>query len=106
MAFRRRNPIAREIQSIRLSMRSLERAVRRLVPMLRRSESAPATAAAPRRKLKLSPARRRELKLQGSYLGYMRQLTATEKNRVRDVRGKRGVRAAVALARRLAARRG
>ena len=55
----------------------------------------------PRRKLRLSPARRRSLKLQGSYMGYMRQLKPREKARVKAVKDKKGFPAAIAVARRM-----
>ena len=54
------------------------------------------------RKLKLLPARLKALRLHGRYLGYMRQLKA--KAEVRALRAKKGVRAAIARARRLAGR--
>jgi len=55
----------------------------------------------PRRKLRLSPARRRTLKLQGSYMGYMRQLKPKQKARVKAVKEKKGFPAAIAAARRM-----
>jgi hypothetical protein len=78
-------------------------AVQRLFTALERAAAAPAIRAArPRRKLNLSPARRAALKLQGQYMGYIRTLPPRSKARVRGVREKDGVRAAISLARRLA----
>jgi len=50
----------------------------------------------------LTPGRRAALKLQGSYLGYMRQLKPTQKAKVRRIREAKGIRAAIAAAKRLA----
>ena len=44
----------------------------------------------PRRQLKLSPKRRAQLKLQGAYMGYMRQLGPRQQARVKAVKQKRG----------------
>jgi hypothetical protein len=58
----------------------------------------------PRRKLKITPKRRAQLKLQGVYMTYMRQLGPRQKARVRAVKEKRGFQAAIATARKLARR--
>jgi hypothetical protein len=99
--------ISKQLQSVRASLRHLEVALSRLVPVLAMATHAtvpPATTKAkpPRRKLKLSPERRRALKLQGQYLGYMRQLKPTQKAKVKAVKAKKGMRAAIATARRMA----
>jgi hypothetical protein len=51
------------------------------------------------------PARLKALRLHGRYLGYMRQLKSRAKAEVRAPRAKKGVRAAIARARRLVLRR-
>ena len=56
----------------------------------------------PRRTLRLTPKRRAQLKLQGAYMGYMRQLKPAQKARVKAVKDGRGVEAAIRVARRLA----
>jgi len=53
-------------------------------------------------KLRLSPDRRAALKLQGQYMGYLRSLKPREKARAKALRAKKGVRAAIGLAKRLA----
>jgi hypothetical protein len=58
----------------------------------------------PRRPLKLTPKRRAQLKLQGRYMGYMRQLKPAQKLRVKAVKAKRGFEAAIGVARTLAGR--
>lgn len=55
------------------------------------------------RKLKLSPKRRAALKLQGRYMGHIRTLSARQKAQVKTRRATKGLRAAITLARRLAA---
>lgn len=57
-----------------------------------------AKAKKPRRKLRITPKRRAQLKLQGAYMGYMRQLGPRHKARVKAVKEKRGFEAAIRLA--------
>lgn len=94
--------ITKQLTTISRSLRSLERDFRRLAPLLAALNGSPPRTAASRPPLKLSRKRLAELKLQGSYLGYMRQLKARQKAQVRAVRERRGVEAAIKLARRLA----
>jgi DNA-binding CsgD family transcriptional regulator len=56
----------------------------------------------PRRKLHLTAARRAALRLQGEYMGTMRGLTRAQKSQVKKIRDTKGIRAAIAAARRLA----
>lgn len=96
--------IGREFASARRSLRALEQSLARLAAQVRtisRNNSAK-PAGKPRRKLKLMPARLKALRLHGRYLGYMRQLKSRAKAEVRALRAKKGVRAAIARARRLA----
>jgi hypothetical protein len=58
----------------------------------------------PRRKLKLLPARFKALRLHGRYIGYMRHLKQRQKVEVRALRAKKGVKAAIKWARKLAAK--
>ena len=50
------------------------------------------------RTLSISPKRRAQLKLQGAYMGFMRQLKPAEKLRVKAVKEKRGLEAAILMA--------
>jgi len=96
--------IGKQVQSIRSSLRRLDRALAGLTAVVQeagRSRPPAADARAPR-KLRLSPARRRELRLQGRYLGYMRQLRPGQKARVRATKAARGMIAAIAQAKKLA----
>jgi hypothetical protein len=95
------NNAQRQIRLIQQSVVSIDRAVRRLRGMLRKS-AASAGVVVPRRRLKLSPQRRAALKLHGSYLGRIRQLKPNQKAQVRALKAKRGYHAAIALAKRLA----
>ena len=56
----------------------------------------------PRRRM--SPARRAALKLHGKYLGTVRPLSKANRAKVKAIRAKSGVRAAIAAARRIASR--
>ena len=58
--------------------------------------------ARPRQTLKLTPKRRAQLKLQGAYMGFMRQLKPGQKVRVKAVKEKRGFEAAIRLAKKIA----
>jgi len=99
---RARTRITKQLRVIRASLKRVDRNLRRLGPLVRAAEqAAKRSAKTPRRKLRLSPARRRSLKLQGSYMGYMRQLRPKQKARVKAVKEKRGFQAAIAAARRL-----
>ena len=82
-----------QFRRIRQSLAALERAANRLVASLN---------GRPARKLQLSPKRRAQLKLHGSYLGYIRQLKPKERAKVKAVKLKKGYLAAIAMARRLA----
>ena len=58
--------------------------------------------AKPGRKLTITPKRRAQLKLQGAYLGAMRPLKPAQRMRVKAVRERRGVEAAIRVAKKLA----
>ena len=96
-----RNSIAANIRTIQRSLRTLDIALRRLAVTV---ESAPRNGVAPvRSKLKLSPARRAALKLQGQYMGYMRKLGLKEKAQVKALKAAKGIRPAIARAKQLRA---
>ena len=52
-----------------------------------------------RRPLKLTPTRRRQLKLQGQYMGLVRNLKPKHKAMLRAIREKKGYEAAIRMAR-------
>ncbi len=95
--------ILREIATLRRSLKAVDRSLRRLAPKFRwaldragRVGNAPAA-----RKLNLSPRRKAQLKLQGKYMGYVRQLRPKQKEAVRKVLETSGMNAAIARARKL-----
>lgn len=94
--------LAPEIAAVRRSLSVLDRALSRLAARARRVGRQTVSAPMRARKLKLSPARRRALQLHGKYLGYVRQLKPRAKAQVRTLRIKKGLRAAIAKARKLA----
>lgn len=103
MPKRSRSPVEKQARVILRSLGVIAEALARLVAVARASEGEKRPAAnRGRRKLKLSPHRRAELKLQGQYIGYLRNLKPRQKARVKALRAKKGLRAAVAMARRLA----
>ena len=95
----------RDIQIIRRSLSSIARALSRLAPPLQAviggGSSKTSTSG---RKLRLSPARRRALRLQGQYMGHLRSLRPRQKAQVKAARAAKGVRSAIGLAKRLAQR--
>ncbi len=96
--------IRRELASARRSLRALEQSLARLaaqVSDISRNDSA-TLKGKPSRKLKLTPARLKALRLHGRYLGYVRQLKPRQRAQVKSIREKKGVKAAIKRARKLA----
>jgi hypothetical protein len=91
------------MRAISAALRNMAAAFDRLAPVMNAPAPAAAKVAGPRtgRKLNISPARRAELKLQGQYMGYMRNLKPRQKKRVKDIYASRGIRAAIAAAKRM-----
>jgi hypothetical protein len=96
------------------SMRQQLLAARRFLALLDRSlvrltagldgSGSPTTAQQRPTRRKMSPRARAALKLQGRYMGYMRQLKPRQKAEVRAVKEKKGVEAAIRRAQQLAQR--
>ena len=100
----RARSLAREITAVRRSLSALDKALTRLAAQGGHAIRMAATSSGrPRRKMNLSPARRKALQLHGKYMGYIRQLKPRAKAKVRALRVKKGLRAAIAKARKLAA---
>src|SRR5206468_518652 len=99
--------VSREIATLRRTLKAMDRSLRRLAPKLRTAGNGHANGKAehPARKLQLSPKRRAQLKLQGIYIGYVRQLSLRKKLEVRSTLAKRGMKAAVAKAKQLMPKR-
>jgi hypothetical protein len=93
--------VTQELRAISTALRQLQRSFDKLAPAIAVGRAA--SSVVPRRKLQLSPARRSALKLQGQYVGYMRGLEPRQKAEVKRIRAAKGVRAAIATAKRLAA---
>ena len=100
--------ISREIGSIRRSLSTAGAALGRLAPLLERlarGRAAAGPGASPSRApLRLSPERRTALKLQGQYIGHLRNLRPRQKAQVKAVRESKGIAAAIVLARKLGGR--
>lgn len=90
---------AKEIANLRERLAALEG----IQGASRRTGRRKASAAArPARRITISPKVRALRRLQGKYMGYVRRLKAAEKARVREVREKQGMQAAIRLASSLA----
>ena len=100
----RGSSLSREILAIRVSLSALDKALSRFAKRAGDADHRRAVSLErPRRRLKLSPARLKALKLHGRYMGYIRQLKPRAKAQVKALREKKGVKAAIARARRLVA---
>lgn len=97
----KKSSVAAEIQLIRTVLQQLQYSLDRLASEIAPSPATP-KGPRPRRKMHISPARRAALKLQGRYLGYMRVLKPRQKSQVKKIRLAKGIRAAIAAARKLA----
>lgn len=97
----RRRTLNTEVQTIRRSLASVARALGRIGPALDAAVRA-SRGPQPARKLNLSPERMAALKLQGQYIGHIRTLAPREKEKVQAVREEKGIRAAIAQAKKLA----
>jgi hypothetical protein len=101
-----------EIRSLRERLAALEQLSPAAPARARRRRGRPAGRPArvgarkgrARRKIKMSPRVRALRQQQGKYMGYVRRLKAAEKTRVRSVREKQGMEAAIRLAKSLGAK--
>ena len=97
---RRTWSIRPQLRVIRSSLRQLERAVLTLATKARHLERAALKSPKTRRKITITPQRRGQLKLQGQYMGYMRQLKPRQKARVKAAKANGGYKAGIGLAKR------
>lgn len=98
-----RGSVRREMRSIRRSLTAIVRSLQRLGPLLDKVSLGGGTGRV-RRRLTLSPARMAALKLQGQYMGHLRRLSVRQKAQVKQLKKARGIRPAIALAKRLGGR--
>ena len=98
---RTRSPLTRHVLAIRRALTAIDRSLGRLVA-LSRTHGAGSKGNARRRKLRLSPQRLAQLKVQGQYIGLIRNLKPAHKAKVKATRAAKGMRAAIAVAKRLA----
>jgi len=94
--------VDRNVHAIRRSLQSIARSLVSLIRSVDAAKHDSKVGGRRGRKLKLSPARRASLKLQGQYMGYLRGLGVRQKARVKALRTTKGIRPAIALARKLA----
>ncbi len=98
----RRMSVSRELRTIGRSLESIVGALGRLGPALKALERSPGQPAARRPRRKPSPKRLAALRLQGQYMGHMRNLGPRQKARVKALRTAKGIDAAIRLAKQLA----
>jgi hypothetical protein len=105
MPKRSRSPVENEAHVILESLGTIAEALARLVAIAEAAEGTkPLAAKRDRRRLRLSPKRRAQLKLQGRYIGYLRNLKPRQKAQVKALRVKKGYAAAIAMAKRISTR--
>ncbi len=94
----------KEVTAIRHSLGALDRSLRRFAFMLGQLDGRVERRRKPRAGFRrsLSTKARASLKLQGRYMGYMRQLKPRQKGQVRKIRETKGVRVAITRAKKLA----
>jgi hypothetical protein len=98
-----KDSLGREIAGLRRTFRAVDRLLKRFTPLLRETSGAATNGrTAVPRKLNLTPRRRRQLKQQGQYIGYMRNLKPKHKAEIKKLRQKRGMSVAIAKAKVLA----
>lgn len=109
MAIRRRTGVKRSLRAIERAFADLESTLKRLSTRVQQLDRATARGVGgggaqrgARRPVTLTPQRRAQLKLQGAYMGFMRQLKPAQKARVKALKAKRGYQAAIRLAKSLA----
>jgi len=103
----RRSAVRKSLRSIERAFADIETTLKHLARRVKKAERSAGrrrggAAAGPRRTVTLTPKRRAQLKLQGAYMGYMRQLKPAQKARVKGVKEKKGYEAAIRLAKSLA----
>lgn len=94
----RRTTLKKSLRGIERAFADIENLLAGFAKQVRRVQRE-AGRAKPRRRLTLTPKRRAQLKLQGAYMGYMRQLGPRQKARVKAVKEQKGFEAAIKLAR-------
>jgi hypothetical protein len=98
----RRMSVSRELRAIGRSLESIVGALARLGPALKAVENGAARPTARRPRRKPSAKRLAALKLQGQYMGHIRNLGPRQKARVKALRASGGIDAAIRLAKQLA----
>ena len=102
---KRRSRLHKDLRAIGKAFKALARHFERIAPQLGEhrdvvfSNSRPGKR--PRKKPDLSPAQRRALKLQGKYMGTMRGLSAARRAKIKKIRAQKGIKAAIAAARKM-----
>ena len=104
MPKRQGHPVVKKIHDLRQQLSTFDRSLRRLASMVGQLNGRIERRRKPRTAShrRLSPKARASMVLQGRYMGYVRQLKPRQKARVRRIRETKGVRAAIAKARKLA----
>ena len=93
--------ISNAILAMRRSVSMLDSSIRRLAPLLKSVATNGHGNGLPRRRLNISRKQRAALKLQGRYMGFIRQLPERQKAEVRRIRKLRGALAATQRAEKL-----
>jgi hypothetical protein len=98
----RRMSVSRELRAIGRSLESIVGALARLGPALKAGEKGRGQVTPRRPRRKPSAKRLAALRLQGRYMGHIRNLGPRHKARVKALRASKGIDAAIQLAKQLA----
>ena len=93
---------SREIRTLQQSLKAVDRSLRRFAFLLGQLDGRIERRRKPRSLRVFSPEARASLKLQGRYMGYMRQLKPRQKEQVRKIKETKSVRTAIKRAKRMA----
>jgi hypothetical protein len=100
--------LKKSLRAIERAFADLEKSLAQLSKRVRRAGREAvrksAAAAGKRRTVRITAKRRAQLKLQGAYMGYVRQLKPAQKAKVKATKEKRGFEAAIRVAKRLTTR--
>ena len=97
---RRSSKLQKDLRAIGKAFKVLARHFARIAPQMGEQSDVVISPSGKRRKPRLTAAHRAGLKLQGKYMGTMRGLSAAKRAKVKKIRASKGIRAAIAAARR------
>lgn len=90
-----------QFRVIKRALSRIEDSIAKLQKRVRAATRSESSAPWRPREIPLTPARRKQLKLHGAYIGHLRHLKPSQKAQVKAVKAKQGYEAAIRVAKRL-----